>query len=143
MIWFSSYLNGLVVFPTFFNISLNVSVRSSWSEPQSAPSLIFAVCIEFLHLGCKEYNQSDFGIDHLATFVCSHLLCCWKRVFAVTCLFFWQKSVSLFPATFCTLRPNLLITPVISWLPTFAFWFSIMKRTSLFGVSSKRSYKFS
>ena len=36
-----SYLNGLVVFPTFFNLTLNLAIRSSWSEPQSAPSLVF------------------------------------------------------------------------------------------------------
>ena len=47
---FRSYLNGLVVFPTFFNLSLNLTIRSSWSEPQSAPSLVFADCIELLHL---------------------------------------------------------------------------------------------
>ena len=47
---FRSYLNSLVVFPTFFNLSLNLAIRSSWSEPQSAPSLGFADCIELLHL---------------------------------------------------------------------------------------------
>ena len=45
-----SYLNYLVVFPTFFNLSLNLAIRSSWCEPQSAPSLVSADCIEFLHL---------------------------------------------------------------------------------------------
>ena len=34
-------LNGLVVFPTFFNLSLNFVTWSSWSEPQSAPGLVF------------------------------------------------------------------------------------------------------
>ena len=34
--WFNSYLNGLVVFPTFFNLSLNLAIRISWSVPQSA-----------------------------------------------------------------------------------------------------------
>ena len=29
---------------------LNLAIRSSWSEPQSAPSLVFADCIELLHL---------------------------------------------------------------------------------------------
>ena len=48
-IWFRSYLYGLLVFSTFFNLSLNLAM-SSWSEPQSAPSLVFADCIEFLHL---------------------------------------------------------------------------------------------
>ena len=33
-----SYLNGLVVFPTFFNFSVNFAIRRSWSEPQSALS---------------------------------------------------------------------------------------------------------
>ena len=41
---------GLVVFPAFFNLSLNFAIRSSWSEPQSAPGLIFANCIEPPHL---------------------------------------------------------------------------------------------
>ena len=49
-IWFRSYLNGLVVFPTVFNLSLNLAIRSSWSEPQSAPGLVFFDCIELLHL---------------------------------------------------------------------------------------------
>ena len=31
-----------MVFPTFFNLSLNLAIRSSWSEPQSAPGLVFA-----------------------------------------------------------------------------------------------------
>ena len=43
-------LNGLVVFPTFFYFSLNLAIRSSWSESQSAPGLVFADCIELLHL---------------------------------------------------------------------------------------------
>ena len=36
--------------PTFFNFSLNLAIRSSWSEPQSAPGLVFADCTELLHL---------------------------------------------------------------------------------------------
>ena len=68
-------LNGLMVFPTFFNLSLNLAKRSSWSAPYSSPSLVFADCIELLHLGCKEYNQSDFGVDHLVMSVCRVLSC--------------------------------------------------------------------
>ena len=49
-IWFRSYLNGLVVFSTFFNFTLNLAIRSSWSEPQSAPILVFVDCLELLHL---------------------------------------------------------------------------------------------
>ena len=69
----------LVVFPTFFNLSLNLAIRSSWSEPQSAPSLVFADCIELLHFGCKEYNQYDFGVDHLVMSMCRVFSCVVRR----------------------------------------------------------------
>ena len=53
-----------------------------------------------------------------------------KRVFALTSAFSWQNSVSICPASFCTSRPNLPITPSFPWLPTFAFQSPMMKRTS-------------
>ena len=62
--WFRSYLNGLMVFPTFFNLSLNFAISASWSELQSAPGLIFAYRVFHLWLQ-RLYNQSDFSIDHL------------------------------------------------------------------------------
>ena len=34
----------------YFNLSLNFAIISSWSEPQSTPSLVFADCVELLHL---------------------------------------------------------------------------------------------
>ena len=61
----------------------------------------------------KEYNKSDFGIDHLVMSMC-RVLCCWKRVFAMASAFSWQNSVSLSPASVCTPRPNLLVTPGVS-----------------------------
>ena len=66
-----------MVFPTFFNLSLNLAIRSSWSEPQSAPGLNFADCTELLYLLylCKEYNQSDFGVDHLVMCMCRVFSC--------------------------------------------------------------------
>ena len=72
--------------------------------------------------GCKEYNQSDFSI-HYSVFSIQHssgnvhlyslLFRCWKR-FAMTSVFSWQNSISLFPASFCNPRPNLPVTPGIS-----------------------------
>ena len=38
-IWYRSYLNGLVVFTTLLNLSLDFAIKSSWSEPHSAPGL--------------------------------------------------------------------------------------------------------
>ena len=49
------------------------------------------------------------------------------------------KLYSLCPASFRIPRPNLPVTPDVSWLPTFAFQSLIMKRTSFLGISSKRS----
>ena len=43
-----------------------------------------------------------------------------------------KTFVSLCPASFCTPRPNLPITPGISWLFTFAFQSPMMRRTSFF-----------
>ena len=60
-----------------------------------------------------------------------------ERVFAMTSAFSWQNSVSFCPASFCTPRPNLLVSPVISWLPTFALLSPMMKRKSFLGVSSR------
>ena len=48
-IWFGLCLNGLVIFPIFFILSLNSTKRSSWSVPQSAPGLVFANSIKLLH----------------------------------------------------------------------------------------------
>ena len=55
----------------------------------------------------------------------------------MTSAFSQQNSISLCPASFCTPRPNLPVTPGVSWLPTFAFHSPIMKRTSFWGVSSR------
>ena len=68
-----------MVFPTFFNLSLNLAIRSSWSEPQSAPHLFFADCIEILHLMLQEYNQSDVGIDHLVMSIFRVFSCVIRR----------------------------------------------------------------
>ena len=93
-----------MVFPTFFNLSLNLAIKSSWSEPQSVPGLVFADCIELLH-------QSDFSVDWWFPCVESSLVLL-ERVFAMTSAFSWQNSISLCPASFCTPRPNLPLLQV-------------------------------
>ena len=37
----------------------------------------------------------------------------------MTSVFSWQNSISLCPASFCIPRPNLPVTPGVSWLPTY------------------------
>ena len=99
---------------------------------QSAPSLVFADCMSFSIFGSKEYNQSDFYVDHLVMSMCIFLLCFWKRVFSITSVFSLQNS--FWSASFCTPRPNLPVTPGVSWLFAFAFQPPIMKKTSFFWV---------
>ena len=104
--------------------------KESWLEPQSAPGLVFADCIEIFHLQPQRIHSIWFwcwpsGDVHMY----SHPLCCWKTVFAIISVFSWQNSVSLCPALLNTPRPNSPVTPGISWLPTLAFQSPMMKRT--------------
>ena len=64
------------------------------------PVLFLLTIQSFSIFGCKEYNQSDFGVDHLVTSMCRVISCCWKRVFAMTSVLSWQNSVSFCPASF-------------------------------------------
>ena len=57
---FHFHFNGPVAFPTFFNLSLNFAIRSSWSEPQSASGLVFADCIELLRLRLQRISSIWF-----------------------------------------------------------------------------------
>ena len=108
-----------MVFPTFFNLCLNFPIRSSWSEPQSAPSFVFPDCIELLHLWLQRNQKNTISVLNI------YLVMSTWRVFScvdgTTSAFSWQNSVSLCPASLCTPRPKLPITPCISWPPNFAF----------------------
>ena len=53
-----------------------------------------------------------------------------------------QNTISLCPASFCTPRTNLPVTPGIFWLP-FTCQSPVIKRTSFLGISSRRSCRFS
>ena len=59
----------------FFNLSLKFAIRSSWSEPQSVRGLVFADCIELLHLPPQRVNQSGFDIDRLVVSMCRVVSC--------------------------------------------------------------------
>ena len=81
---------------------------------------------------CKEYNQSDFGIDHLVMSMCRVFSCAVGRGCLLWPLCSLGNTISLCPASFCIPRPNLPVTPGVSWLCTFAFQSPVMKRTSFF-----------
>ena len=126
-----------MVFPTFFNLTLNLAVRSSWSEPQSAPGCFCWLYRASLSLAAKNIISL---ISVLTVWWCpcveSSLVLLEECV--MTSAFSWQNSISLCPASFHIPRLNLPVTPGVCWLPTITFQSPIMKRTSFFGVSSKR-----
>ena len=64
-----------MVFPTFFNLSLNFIIQSLWSELQSTPDLVFANCIEL-----KTREITLLTKIHLvkATFFSSSHVCMWE-----------------------------------------------------------------
>ena len=118
-----------MVFPTFCSLNLNLAIMSSWSEPQSAPGLVYADCIVSPSLAAKNIINL---ISVLTIWWCPCVessLVLLEGVCYDQCIP-WQNSVSLWPASFCTPRPNLPVTPGISWLLTFAFQSPMMKRTS-------------
>ena len=51
-----------------------------------------------------------------------HFLSCWKRVFAIPCMFSWQNSVSLCSPSLCTPRSNF---PIIYYLYLMIFYLCI------------------
>ena len=111
-----------------FIIWATVSSRSCFCWLYTAsPSLVAKKIIWF-----QCWPPGDVHVQSL-------LLCCWRRVFAMSSAFSWQNSISLCPALFYTSRPNMPVIPGVSWLPTFALQYVIMKRTSFWGVSSRSS----
>ena len=99
-----------------------IAINSSWSEPQSAPGLVFANCIGLPPSLAAKNIINLILVLTIWWCLCAELsLVLLEEVFSMTSVFSWQNSVSLCPASFCTLRSNLPGSPGISWLPTFAF----------------------
>ena len=86
----------------------------------------------FSIFGCKEYNQSDFGIDYLVMSMFRIFSCCWK-VFAMTSVFSWQNSVITFALLHLVLQSQICLSLQVS------LDFLLLHRTSFLGVSSRRS----
>ena len=126
-----SYLNGLLVFPIFFNLSLNLAISSSWSEPQSAPSLVF----------CWLYTAFPSLAAEIIISLISVLTIWWYPSFGLLeegvcydqCILLAKLLLAFVLPHFVLPRPNLPFISGISWLPTFAFQSPIMKKT-YFGV---------
>ena len=122
-----------MVFPAFFILSLNFAIGANYLSHFQLQVFLLTVH-SFSTLSCKECNQSDFSIDHLVMSMCIVVSCIVGRGCLLWPVRSLGKTVSLCSASFCTPRPNLSVTPHISWLPTFAFQSPTMNKTSFFGV---------
>ena len=119
--------------------NLSFAIRSSRCEPQSAPDLVFAECIQRLHFQLQRILSTWFQCWPFGDVHVYNHLSCWKRVFSMTIMLSWPNSFSLCPTSFYIPRPKLPVTPGISSLPPFTFNSPLMKNTSFLGVSSRRS----
>ena len=139
-IWFRSYLNGLVLFHTFCNLNLNLAIRSSWSEPQSAPGLFF----------CWLYRASpSLAAENIISLI--SVLTIWWCPCVESSLVLLEKGVCydqcIRLAKLCESLPCFILYSKAKLacysrcLLTFYLCIqsSMMKRTSFFGISSRRS----
>ena len=69
-------LNGLVVFSTFFNLSLNFNNKQFmiWATVRSQSCFCWLYCIS-PYLWLQENNQSGFSVDHLVLSMCRVISC--------------------------------------------------------------------
>ena len=125
--------------------------RSSIQSKNKDPELTAAQIISSSSSFCWLYRASpSLAAKNIINLV--SLLTIWlclrvelSRVFGRGCLLWPVHSLGKTLLAFALLhfvfpRPNLPVTSGISWLPTFAFQSPMMKRTSFFGVSSRRCY---
>ena len=126
-------------FPYLLQFKSEFCNMSSWSEPVTSWSCFCWLYRASPSLATKSIINLISVIDHLWHHQMSSLVLLEEG--AMTSTFSWHNFVSLCPASLCTPRLNLPVTPGISWLPTLAFHSPIKKRTFLLVVSSKRSYK--
>ena len=95
-------------------------------KPQSAPSLVFCGLYRTSpSVAAKKIINSDSSVDHLVLSTYRVFSCVVGR----WCLLWPVHSLgkTLLSFALCTPRPNLPVTPGISWFPTFAFQSSIIK----------------
>ena len=94
----------------------------------------------FFIFGCKKYNQSDFGIDHLMMSTCRVVFCVVRRGCLLWPVCSLSKTLLAFALLHFYLRANLPVTPGKSWLSTTAIQSYMMKKTSFFMSFSWHDY---
>ena len=85
-----------MIFPTFFNLSLNFIIRSSLSESQSAPSFVVADCIKLYHLQLQRIWSIWFWYDHLVMSMCRVISCIVARGYLLWPVYSLGKTLLTF-----------------------------------------------
>ena len=87
-IWFRSYMNGQVVFPTFFNLNLNFAIRSWWFEPKVSSRSCFCWLYTAYPPSVKKYIINLISVSII--WWCPCVKVAWyhgiKTVSAIECL---------------------------------------------------------
>ena len=118
------------------NIINLISVLTIWWCPCVESSLVLleeSVCYDQCILLVKLKNPQPWNLLAYSFIIKEQVRRGEHLCFAMISVFSWENSINLCPASFSTPRPNLPVTPGISWLPTFGFHFPLMKRTSSWG----------
>ena len=104
-------------------------VGHDWSNLAAA-----AAAYSFSIFGCKEYNQSDFGFDHLVMSMCRVLACVVGRGRLLWPVRSLGKTLLAFALLHFVLKVQIRLLLQVSWLSTFAFWSPMMKKDIFWGV---------
>ena len=133
MIWFRSYLNSRC-FPYFLQFKSEFGTKEFiiWATVCSRS------CFCWLHRASPTLAAKN-KINLISVLTVWWCPCVESSLFTLTSAFSWQNSISLCPSSFCAPRPNMPVTTGVSWLPTFAFQFPIMKRTSFSRENQRKS----
>ena len=87
------------------------------------PVLFLLTVYSFSFFGCKEYNQSDVGVDHLVMSICRVFSCVVGGGCLLWPVHFLGKTLLVFVLLHSAIQGQICL----SRLPTFAFQSSIMK----------------
>ena len=89
---------GLACCGSWGRKELDMTEWLNWTEaePQWAPGLVFSDCVDFSVFDCIEYNQSDFGTDHLVMSMCRVISCIVWRGYLVWPICFLGEALLAF-----------------------------------------------
>ena len=144
----TSHIHNWVLFLLWFSLFILLELFLHWAywaptNLQSSSFSILSFCLFILFMGFskQEYWSGlpfPSSVDHIVSELSTVTHPSWvalndmahsfielDKAVGRGCLL-WPvctlgKTIRLCPASFCTPRPNLPVTPGISWLPTFAF----------------------